>query len=239
MAMFTMQLGDVIESAFRGRPNFMASVMSDYPIFDASYRKLLNDKIIDHYLFREIGQETVHMFAFTLKRNLNEIMPLYNQLYESTLLKFDPLAQYDYHTIIDARTDGLSDDESTSTSQSNSLGTSRARTVESNMPSVQLANNGNYASSAQDANSSSVTDNSGTGSASSKSNSTNINKTATNISGRNLPGGELIKSFRSAMLNVDMMVINDLENCFMQVWTNGDSTRKGYSYAIPAYPTLY
>ena len=210
-----MQLGDVIESAFKGRPNFVASVMSDYPIFDASYRKLLNDKIIDHYLFREIGQETVRMFAFTLKRNLNEIMPLYNQLYESTMLNFDPLAQYDYHTIIDART------------------------VESNMPSVQLANNGNYASSAQDANSSSVTDNSGTGSASSKSNSTSINKTATNISGRNLPGGELIKSFRSAMLNVDMMVINDLENCFMQVWTNGDSTRKGYSYAIPAYPTLY
>lgn len=239
MAVFTMLFDDVISSAFKNRNNFMNSVMSSYPIFDESYRSRLNNKIIDHYLLREIGQETVQMFSFTLQRSLNEIMPLYNQLYRSELINYDPIAQYDYHTILDSRSDGLSNDESTSQSSSNSMGTSRARTVQSDMPSVQLSNNGNYASSATDANSNSTTDNSGSGSASSKSDSTSINKTATNISGRNIPGSELINSFRSSMLNIDMMVINELDPCFMQVWTNGDSTRRGFGYGIPAYPTLY
>ena len=239
MAIFTMLFDDVISSAFKNRNNFMNSVMSSYPIFDESYRSRLNNKIIDHYLLREIGQETVQMFSFTLQRSLNEIMPLYNQLYKSELINYDPIAQYDYHTILDSRSDGLSSDESTSQSSSNSMGTSRARTVQSDMPSVQLSNNGNYASSATDANSNSTTDNSGSGSASSKSDSTSINKTAPNISGRNIPGSELINSFRSSMLNIDMMVINELDPCFMQVWTNGDSARKGFGYGIPAYPTLY
>lgn len=68
--------------------------MDQYPIFDESYRNVLNTKILQHFMYREIGFETVFLFKQYLNRTLNEIMPLYNQYYESQLLKFDPITNY-------------------------------------------------------------------------------------------------------------------------------------------------
>ena len=68
--------------------------LNDYPIFDESHRQVLNDKIIRHYYFREIGYETSAMFAWKFRALMFEIMPYYNQLYESELLEFDPLVDY-------------------------------------------------------------------------------------------------------------------------------------------------
>lgn len=70
--------------------------MTMYPIFDENYRSILNQKIIAHYLFREIGFETAALFRDRLNTRLNEIMPYYNQLYNSELLKFDPLINNKY-----------------------------------------------------------------------------------------------------------------------------------------------
>lgn len=69
-----------------------------YPIFDENYRATLNKKILKHYYMREIGEETVGLFKLRLDTTMNEIMPYYNQLYESALLKFDPLTDVDLTT---------------------------------------------------------------------------------------------------------------------------------------------
>lgn len=69
--------------------------LDTYPIFEESYRPLLNKKIIDHFYFREIGFETAAQFAFYMRRTMNEIMPYYNQLYKSELLELDPLRDVD------------------------------------------------------------------------------------------------------------------------------------------------
>jgi hypothetical protein len=37
--------------------------MTSYPIFNADYRTVLNEKIYNHYKFREIGLETPGLFA--------------------------------------------------------------------------------------------------------------------------------------------------------------------------------
>lgn len=63
----------------------------DYPIFDENYRYVLNKKILMHYYTREIGLETVGLWKLKMRTKLNEIMPYYNQLYESELIKFNPL----------------------------------------------------------------------------------------------------------------------------------------------------
>ena len=63
----------------------------NYPIYDEAYRSVLETKILKHYYFREIGEETVALWKLRLDMRLNEIMPYYNQLYNSTLLKFNPL----------------------------------------------------------------------------------------------------------------------------------------------------
>lgn len=64
----------------------------NYPIFKESYRQELNNKIIRHFYVREIGFETAGLFRHYMNMKMLEIMPYYNQLYESELIDFDPLS---------------------------------------------------------------------------------------------------------------------------------------------------
>lgn len=63
----------------------------DYPIFDKEYKKILETKILKHYYTQEIGFEVVGLWKLYLDEKLNLIMPYYNQLYQSALLKIEPL----------------------------------------------------------------------------------------------------------------------------------------------------
>lgn len=63
----------------------------DYPIFDEEYRKSLETKILKHYYTMEIGFEVVGLWKLYLDEKLNLIMPYYNQLYKSALIKIEPL----------------------------------------------------------------------------------------------------------------------------------------------------
>lgn len=67
----------------------------DFPIFDETYRPLLETKILKHFYTREIGLETVGLWKLKLDTKLNEIMPYYNQLYKSELIEFNPLYDVD------------------------------------------------------------------------------------------------------------------------------------------------
>lgn len=70
----------------------------DFPIFDEEYREVLETKILRHYYTREIGSETYGLWKLRLQTKLNEIMPYYNKLYESELLKYNPLYDVDMTT---------------------------------------------------------------------------------------------------------------------------------------------
>lgn len=62
-----------------------------FPIFDENYRTILEKKILKHFYTREICEETVGLWKLRLDTKMNEIMPYYNKLYRSELLKFNPL----------------------------------------------------------------------------------------------------------------------------------------------------
>ena len=66
-----------------------------YPIFDESYRSVLETKIIKHFYTREICTETVGQWKHFLDMRMNEIMPYYNKLYESELIEFNPIYDVD------------------------------------------------------------------------------------------------------------------------------------------------
>lgn len=66
-----------------------------YPIFDETYKPLLETKILRHYYTREIAFETFSLWVFHLENKMMEIMPYYNQLYKSTLLEFNPFYDVD------------------------------------------------------------------------------------------------------------------------------------------------
>lgn len=85
----------------------------DYPIFDEAYKGVLEKKILRHYYTREIGQETFGLFQLFLSDKMNEIMPYYNQLYESELLKhqIEPLTNSGYYQTDNNRRMGQDVDE--------------------------------------------------------------------------------------------------------------------------------
>ena len=80
-----LSINEIITNAIPKVFNF------DFPIFDESYREVLERKILKHFYTREICEETVGLWKLRLDTKLNEIMPYYNKLYESELLEFNPL----------------------------------------------------------------------------------------------------------------------------------------------------
>lgn len=84
MARYTIELYKLVNS---GYPLFDES----WNTFDPAHKKELIDKILKTYWFYEIGQETPDRFKHYLNLELQTIMPYYNQLYASELLKIEPL----------------------------------------------------------------------------------------------------------------------------------------------------
>ena len=60
-----------------------------------AHRAGLLKKILLHYYTREIGYETVGLWKLKLNQKMIEIMPYYNQLYESAELEFNPFKNVD------------------------------------------------------------------------------------------------------------------------------------------------
>lgn len=87
----------------------------DYPIFDEDYKIPLEKKILRHYYLREIGFETLGVWKLKLNDKMNEIMPYFNQLYKSELLKFDPLIDVDVKTTSNTAGTGNTDFSQTDT----------------------------------------------------------------------------------------------------------------------------
>ena len=80
-----------------------------YPIFDESYRSVLESKILKHYYTKEICAETVGRWKLFLESRMIEIMPYYNLLYDAQieLLKHNLFDDTDY--TIDYKGKGLKD----------------------------------------------------------------------------------------------------------------------------------
>lgn len=109
MSVYTTQLryiceeyaGRTMSADYKETPAVIAAALPklfdfDFPLYDPTYKKALETKIVNHYYFREIGAETTAQFKFMLARTLNEIMPYYNELYKSADLQFNPFYDVDY-----------------------------------------------------------------------------------------------------------------------------------------------
>lgn len=212
----TLELGDLVDSGF---PLFDF----DYPVprseieyngktctvdFD---KARLEQKIIDHYRFRQIGQETPARFKHYLKTRMREIMPYYVQVYEFDA-KFrnidDPLESYNLVETFQQTTKGTG--KSTGKTTGNAETTSRF----SDTPQGNIENLDDHLTNA--------TKTSGTDGGTSEAqteDSGNTEHTLTrkgNIGVQPL-GGE-VENIRSAFINIDMQVIGELKNLFLQIY---------------------
>lgn len=186
--------------------------LSTYPIFDEDYRPILNNKIIEHYAFREIGLETPALFARFMARKMGEIMVYYNQLYKSELIPIQALTRLDYSEDYDRSSTASSD------SAAKADGTGTSRDVSSNTPQGLLSmpniENEVYATNAMIG----KTTSGSTSSANNKTDSTDhyIKRIVGNNAGRT--DAQMLKEFRETFLNIDSSIIEELEPLFMQIW---------------------
>lgn len=82
-------------------PTLGKLIENGYPVFDDSWatfipehKKELCDKIVRHYYFREICCPTPDRFRHYINAQLQQIMPYYNQMYQSELIKFNPMLNH-------------------------------------------------------------------------------------------------------------------------------------------------
>lgn len=120
------QLPSLIEQA---RPQLFDF---SYPITDAAHKPVLERKILQHYLFREIGFETVGLWHFKLASKMNEIMPYFDRLYQSAKLEFDPLTNYNYDETAIATSNSTSDSNADTSLTANQNTSSNQNTTANN-----------------------------------------------------------------------------------------------------------
>lgn len=94
----------------------------DYPIFDTSYKSILESKILKYYYFHEICDVPLARWKLMLDNKMNEIMPYYNQLYSSEKLTITPLINESRERSYTKDTSSTSEGKSTMQSSGTSTG---------------------------------------------------------------------------------------------------------------------
>ena len=215
----------------------------DFPIFDESYRIPLENKILKHYYTREIGAESVGLWKHWLCTRLNEIMPYYNQMYASAVLEFNPFYDVDLTTNSQRVNNGNRDttgsfSENNSSNSTTNTDYSEAKKNDhwdyySNTPEggINGLESNTYLTDARhvtDDTTGSTTDtDTSVETAGERAGEDSRNEIIRNtedylhhIVGKN--GGvsysKLLKEYRETFVNIDMMIVKDLRDLFMNVW---------------------
>lgn len=209
-----------------------------YPIFEDDYKLGLEKKIIEHYYTREIGEETVGLWKMRLRAKMREIMPYYNQLYISALQTFDPFNDTDItttHTLERAEngtveTSGANSGKSSGSSTTAGKSSTTQEQDYSDTPqgdatgvldkkyltSVTVEN----ASGENSATQTTSGETSGTTSSEETRKASSTDEYIEKIAGKR--GGAsysaLLQEFRETFLNIDMEVVGELSDLFMNIW---------------------
>ena len=207
---------------------------SKVSFFDEEYRGVLCKKILKHYYLREIGCETVGIWLLWMNTKLEEIMPYYNKLYESELIKFNPMYDVDWN-----RKGNKTGNESGSGSRSasgNNSGTNTQSGTSSNTrkdlysDTPQGALTGveseTYLTNARKVSDSGETGVNGSTTGSYEDSESSTNKVDTtedyveSVSGKQGTGSysKMLNEFRETFLNIDMQVIEEFAEMFMELW---------------------
>lgn len=191
--------------------------LNEYPLFDESYRSHLNDKIIDHFYFREIGFETAAQFAWYMRRTMNEIMPYYNEMYVAQAKMDDPLTDISRNW----RESWNQDIADTGNVKNQVNSTDNNRNVYQDTPMSLLKNSGHPSIEGLDYATNATYNDDVAKSDSTRTMDTNRNDVGWRVheeSGRNHSQAALMKEYFDVFKNLDMEVIKDLENLFMGLW---------------------
>ena len=177
----------------------------------------LAKKIVDHYFMREIGFETPALFRHYAMVTMQEIMEEKLPLIYSSSIKYDPLVNVDYTEKFERSLEGSANNsgESSSNSSSDSLN------INNNTPQTRISkqnlDDGIYASSVNQ-NESSINDRTTTSNNGSSSSNENYIKNIKGNSGVSATAQKMIEQYRQNIIAIDREIINELNTLFMGLY---------------------
>lgn len=184
----------------------------DYPSFyKDDEKKAFEQKVLDHFWFRQIGQETPGRWLHYFRTRIREIMPYYIQRYESVELMKNVGDPFEAYNLREEYTE-----ETTGTGSATSENTGTADNVRrfSDTPQGSVDNLDNYLTEA-------TRDNGNTSGSMTGTSEDTGTKTYTLTRKGNIgvqPLGQEINVYRSALINVDMEIIKELNDLFLLVY---------------------
>lgn len=212
----------------------------EYPIFDENYRTTLQTNICKHYYTSEICCDAVQRFKLWLDVRLNTIMPYYNKLYESELLKINPLTDYSEdetytRTAKQTGDSNLTQNDTTNVETETNVNdetsaNSSSLSKNSNTPQAMLSNLEYYdgaTDTTENGTSSNTSKTEGTnkGTYGSQRNNTysqdNSENSDRHREGYHTSQSDLLNKYRSTFLKIDMMIIDDLSDLFFGILSVG------------------
>lgn len=194
MANYTIELRTILE-------NNVNIFDFNYPIFDESYRAKFEENFINHFYYREIGFETISRFKHHLKTELNILMPYYNKLYTSQGLEQRILDNYDVTETFERNVIGSKTGVNENSNKQLFSDTGRKRVDINDIDYVSTINK--------------ETNNT----------TSNVNDENNERWSRTMKGNigvqtdaDAIMKYESSLKNVDLLLFDELEKLFMQIF---------------------
>lgn len=190
--------------------------------FDENYRQVICSKILKHFYLREIGAETVGVWQLWLNTRLEEIMPYYNQLYESAKLEFNPFNDVDLTRKHLLNFDGTTNTKDSGTRNTSTKDNGTTYRLFSDTPQGALngVDNENYLTDATKTTNNDKTDTDESTNTSGSTDTRNTEDYIETIVGKQ--GTEnyssLLQKFRDTFLNIDLMLIEEFNDLFLDLW---------------------
>lgn len=212
MAKYTLELRTIYEDT-----NFKLFDF-DYEFYDDSLKPIFERKFFEYYYFDEIGFPTIQKFKHMLKAKLHLIMPYYKQLYniEVQSINVDFLLQKDLKETFVREIENSSNMNGNILSNGNN--NSENININSDTPQSKIDDIEKYMSNASKDKAINSYNDSNTSSTDTSSNGYEKTEFSSkgNIGVTSM--ATLVEKWREILINIDEMILNDLQDLFMQVY---------------------
>ena len=191
----------------------------DYPLSDKIDKEQFEINILNHFLMRRIGYETFTSWQIALNSKLNEIMPMYNKIFDS----FEDWNLFNSGEEITRTTNTINTDSTTgtnsveTTTENDSTTTNDRRYSDTPQNNISDVKNGNYITEYEfntEKNDSETTTNT---SGSNETSSNGTQETEESISRTPIDKINIYKQYLENLQSVYTMIYKDLDSLFYQL----------------------
>ena len=184
-----------------------------YNLYDNDLKPWFEEKFFQHFMFYEIGFDSVAMFKQRLMSKLNDIFPYYKQLYETEIA----CKNIDFMLNKDLKESYVRDLTSNSNSSQESNAASNGLSTSGQLTPSLISNSekiDKFMDAAQKDVSSSNATSTGESTGNSKEEYTLTSQGNIGITS----SAELLAKWRDVLINIDLMIFEECNDLFMQIF---------------------